>query len=113
MPSHPVPLSSQAVIDGPGSCDLWVDRRTDLSSGSLVAYPEQLIQDYERDPEITGAYEPVSLPAGPATRIKEGTVNPVAHTEYVLQHDGVFYRLAYLIGETTGSALSESRRDRR
>ena len=24
--------------DGPGSCDLWVDRRTDPSSGSLIAY---------------------------------------------------------------------------
>lgn len=81
---------------GPGTCDLWVDRRTDRSSESLIAYTEQLIRDYERDPDLTGTYEPVSLPAGPATRvwIREAAPNPVAHTEYVLQHDGVFYRLA-------------------
>jgi len=77
----------------------WVDDATDDPQAALVAYTEPLIRDYERDPDITGTYEPVVLPAGPATRvwIREGSVNPVAHTEYILQHDGVFYRLACLL----------------
>jgi len=97
-PTHEIVLQT-FYEHGPGSCDLWVDRRTDMSSVSLVAYTEQLIRDYERDPDVTGTYEPVSLPAGPATRvwITEGAANPVAHTEYVLQHEGVFYRLACLM----------------
>lgn len=100
-----VPPPTQEIVlrayseDGPASCGLWVDRSTDLSSRSLIAYTEQLISDYERDPELAGTYEPVSLPAGPATRvhIREPGPNPVAHTEYVLQHDGRFYRLACLM----------------
>ena len=82
--------------NGPGRCDLWIDRKTDRSSNSLIAYTEQLIRDYERDPVITGTYEALTLPAGPATRVRivEGAVNPVPHTEYLLQHDGVVYRLA-------------------
>lgn len=100
-----VPPPTQAIVlqafseDGPASCDLWVDRRTDLASSSLIAYTEQLIRDYERDPELTGTYEPVSLPAGPATRvrIREPGPNPVAHTEYVLQHEGRVYRLGCLL----------------
>lgn len=99
-PTHEIVLQA-FYEDGPGWCDLWVDRSPDQSSGSLIAYTEQLIRDYERDPDITGSSEPLSLPAGPATRvwIKEGTVNPEAHTEYVLQHDGVFYRLACLLND--------------
>jgi len=85
---------------GPGGCDLWIDRKTDLSSGSLIAYTEQLIRDYERGEDGTKAtYEQVSLPAGPATRVRieDGRLNPLAHTEYVLQRDGVAYRLACMI----------------
>ena len=39
-PTHEIVL--QAFYEhGPGGCDLWVDRRTDLSLGSLIAYTEQ------------------------------------------------------------------------
>ena len=34
-------------------------------------------------------------PPGRPAPIPDGTVNPVPHTEYLLQHDGVVYRLAW------------------
>ena len=89
-------ISFREHVDLCPTCARRIDRTSDGSSNSLIAYTERLIRDYERDPDVTGTYEPVSLPAGPATRvwIREDVPNPVAHTEYVLQHDGSFYRLA-------------------
>lgn len=80
-PTHEVVLQLFYEL-GDGYCDLWIDRETDLLSGSLSAYAEQLIRDYEGDGDgdvSRGTVEPVSLPAGPAmrVRIEYRAVNPL------------------------------------
>ena len=95
-PTHEI-VSQVFYEHGPAGCDLSIDRETDLSSGSLVEYTERLIRDFERDGDVAaGTYEGVDLPAGPAmrVRIESARVNPMPNTQYVLQHDGVVYRLA-------------------
>lgn len=69
----PGPVTRRQVLDvrhdyGPGGCTLRVETTQDESLTTLAAYTKRLIADYERDPEMTGTYSRLRLPAGSATR---------------------------------------------
>jgi hypothetical protein len=76
-------------------CVMWVDAST-RPTVTLVAYTEQRIRGFD----VTGAYAPVTLPAGRGMQTTYTYDYDVVlgHTEYVLAKDGVFYTFG-CIGE--------------
>lgn len=87
-------------VDDPTHCVMWVDAST-RPTVNLAAYAEQRIRDFERDRDITGAFAPVTLPAGQGMRttLAYDYEFTLGHTEYILAKDGVFYTFGCIGGD--------------